>query len=345
MKEEEKKINPRIKSFKRNKLPSEDYFYENVIAGDRMALAKAITLVESQSKKHQDLAQRVIEKCLPHSGNSIRIGITGSPGVGKSTLIDALGKYLIESGKKVAVLAVDPSSSITKGSILGDKTRMNWLSNSKNAFIRPSSNGLNLGGVARNTRGSMILCESAGYDVIIVETVGVGQSEIAVHSMTDLFLLLLLPGAGDEVQGIKRGIVEMADILAINKADGDRLSLAKKSQRAYENALHLFPIRQSGWQSKVTYCSALDGTGIEGLWLIVEAYVQHQKLHHAFFQKRKEQAKYWLRETIENDLKKRFYQFPAIKENLDKIEEMVQSGTITPLVGAKQLLQMFLNNQ
>ncbi len=248
---------------KRKSQPSTDELINAILVGDITALSRAITLIESKNPEHLQKANEVIKKCLPHANKSIRIGITGVPGVGKSTFIESFGKHLTKRGKKVAVLAVDPSSTITKGSILGDKTRMEDLVKDKNAFIRPSPSGDSLGGVARKTRETIILCEAAGFDTIIIETVGVGQSETAVHSMVDFFLLLKLAGAGDELQGMKRGIIEMADAIAINKADGDNLNKANLAKIEFKRALHLYPEKESEWQPKVVLCSAIEKTGID----------------------------------------------------------------------------------
>ncbi len=254
---------------KRKVQPSADELVHAILAGDITALSRAITLVESKNPDHMEKANQVIKKCLPHANKSIRIGITGVPGVGKSTFIESFGKLLTDNGKKVAVLAVDPSSGISKGSILGDKTRMEDLVKEKNAFIRPSPSGESLGGVARKTRETIILCEAAGFDTIIIETVGVGQSETAVHSMVDFFLLLKLAGAGDELQGIKRGIIEMADAIAINKADGDNLKRANLAKLEFNRALHLYPDKESEWKPKVMLCSAIKKTGIDEIWSMI----------------------------------------------------------------------------
>ena len=265
-----------LKNFKHNRpanLSVQDYL-QGILSGNRVILSKAITLIESSKKEHQELAQEIIEKCLPHSGKSFRLGITGVPGVGKSTFIEAIGMYLIGQGKKIAVLAIDPSSQRSKGSILGDKTRMEDLANNPNAFIRPSASAGSLGGVARKTKETIILCEAAGFDTIFVETVGVGQSETAVASMVDFFLLLMLAGAGDELQGIKRGIMEMADMILINKAEGDNLQKAKLARTQYENALHLFPPAPSGWTPLVETCSALHHQGMETVWKMIEDYLK-----------------------------------------------------------------------
>ena len=316
-------------------------FVEGVIRGDRVLLSRAITLVESRSARHRTLAQAIIEGCLPHSGRSIRLGITGSPGVGKSTFIERLGLYLVEQGRRPAVLAIDPSSPVSRGSILGDKTRMEQLAQRPQAYIRPSPAGESLGGVARKTRETIILCEAAGFDTILVETVGVGQSETAVHSMVDCFLLLLLPGGGDELQGIKRGIVEMADLVAINKADGERLALARRTRQEYRNALHLFPTKESGWTPKVVTCSAIDGTGIARLWELVRAFETHARHHKYFEPHRREQARYWLRQSIEDQLRQGFYQHPAVARRLPAIEQAVTEGRMSSFRAAEELMKLY----
>ncbi len=325
----------------KKKLSVDDYT-KGILEGNRIILSQAITLIESTKTAHQEIAQQIIEQCLPHTNQSIRIGITGTPGVGKSTFIEALGNYLTDQERKLTVLAIDPSSQVSKGSILGDKTRMTNLSTNKNAFIRPSPAGNSLGGVARKTRETIILCEAAGYDTIIVETVGVGQSEIAVHSMVDFFLLLLLPGAGDELQGIKRGIVEMADLIAVNKADGDRITLAKQAKRSYKNALHLYPIKESKWTPKVLTCSALDNIGIGNIWKTIVEYQTHAKENDFFAYNRKRQAHYWLHESIQAQLKQRFYNDETIKNTLTSIEKSVNDNRISPFKAAQDLINSFL---
>jgi len=260
--------------------------------------------------------------------------------VGKSTFIEAFGTHLTELGRKVAVLAIDPSSQMSRGSILGDKTRMENLSANENAFIRPSPAADSLGGVARKTRETIILCEAAGFDTILIETVGVGQSEIAVHSMVDFFLLLLLPGAGDELQGIKRGIVEMADLLVVNKADGDRLPLAKQAKKEYRNAIHLFPAQESGWIPKVEICSALEEIGITEIWKSVLSYQQITKENSFFENNRKEQAKFWLHSSIQDKLKQLFHENEAVKKQLANVEKAVLNGEISSFKGADELLKM-----
>jgi LAO/AO transport system kinase len=319
-------------------------YYEGILKGDRTVLGRAITLIESAKTEHQHIAQEIIEKCLPVSGKSIRIGITGIPGVGKSTFIESLGLSLIESGKKVAVLAVDPSSDRSKGSILGDKTRMQHLSANDHAFIRPSPSAGTLGGVARKTRESILLCEAAGYDCIFIETVGVGQSETAVHSMVDFFLLLMLPGAGDELQGIKRGIMELADLIVLNKADDNRLEKVKLSQREYLNALHLFPPTASGWIPKVDYCSALQNDRVDIIWKQIEEYIAFSKKNNYFETKRKKQAIYWLYESINTALKNSFYEKPEIKSQLKNTELDVLTNRLSPFIAAKKLLDRYLNS-
>ena len=322
-------------------LPPEAYL-KGIRKGDRVVLGQAITLLESHKPEHASLGRQVVEACLPHSGRSIRIGITGAPGVGKSTFIEALGMFLIEKGHRVAVLAIDPSSQQSKGSILGDKTRMSQLSAHEQAFIRPSPAGESLGGVARKTRETILLCEAAGYDHIIVETVGVGQSETAVHSMVDFFVLLLLPGAGDELQGIKRGIVEMADLLAVNKADSDRLGLARETQRSYQKALHLFPPKENNWTPPVLRCSALQGQGIEEIWDSVGQF-QMETNESGYFQRhRQAQAKYWLREFISDKLEQLFFENPSVKEQWKLTEHKVIKGEWSSIKAGEYLLDLFL---
>ncbi|WP_109097669.1 methylmalonyl Co-A mutase-associated GTPase MeaB [Aquimarina sp. AU58] len=312
--------------------------FKAIIAQDTAALSKGITLIESTQQNHIEKAQQLIEMCLPYANNSIRIGITGVPGVGKSTFIEALGNLLLQKGKKVAVLAVDPSSTISHGSILGDKTRMESLVRSSKAFIRPSPSGNSLGGVAQKTRESIILCEAAGYDVIIIETVGVGQSETAVHSMVDFFLLLKLAGAGDELQGIKRGIIEMADALVINKADGDNLTRARKAKNQFRKALHLYPLTQNSWSPEVLTCSAIEGTGIDDIWKMILKYLKITSENGFFEKNRIQQNKFWLLQTIEEQLKNSFYNNPKVKAALDSKIEAVQQHKITPFAAARYLL-------
>lgn len=335
--------NDSVKRFlqkRRNLLPVQEYV-DGILKGDITLLSKAVTLVESSKAEHQKLAQQIIAACLPHSGNSVRIGITGVPGVGKSTFIEALGKYLTNQGEKLAVLAIDPSSERTKGSILGDKTRMEELAGDNKAYIRPSPSAGSLGGVARKTRETIILCEAAGYKNIFIETVGVGQSETAVHSMTDFFLLLMLAGAGDELQGIKRGIMEMADLIAINKADGNNLEKAEMARVQYKNAIHLFPGKESGWEPNVLTCSAYNKIGIDSIWAQIEKYRKQTVDNGYFYHKRNEQATYWMHETIEEQLKRNFYDHPEIKEKVKVLENYVLSDKMSSFIAATELLDTY----
>ena len=315
-------------------------FVTGVLNSNITLLSKAITLVESTNIKHQQKANEILNLCLPHANKSVRIGITGVPGVGKSTFIETFGKHLTSQGKKVAVLAVDPSSSVNKGSILGDKTRMEALVTDENAFIRPSPSGTSLGGVAQKTRESIILCEAAGFDTIIIETVGVGQSETVVHSMVDFFLLLKLAGAGDELQGIKRGIIEMADAIVINKADGENKQNAKIAKVAFNRALHLYPLKESKWQPKVLTASALHNSGIEEINNMILTYIGITKENAYFNKKRNEQNKFWLLSTIEQQLKTNFYQNPKVKSALQKEIDNLENGKTTPFNAAKRLLDL-----
>lgn len=311
---------------------------QEISAGNHTALSKGITLVESTVIKHQEQAQLLVEICLPHANKSMRIGITGVPGVGKSTFIESFGSHLTTLGKKVAVLAVDPSSSLSHGSILGDKTRMDTLSLNKNAFIRPSASGDSLGGVARKTREAIILCEAAGFDIVIIETVGVGQSETVVHSMVDFFLLLKLAGAGDELQGIKRGIIEMADAIVINKADGENEKPARLAKAAFAKALYLYPPKDSHWTPKVTTCSALEHKGISDIWELIVSYKELTQENGYFTQKRHQQNTYWLLQTIENSLKENFYRDPNVKKRLPILLEQLSKNRISPFSAAQELL-------
>jgi LAO/AO transport system kinase len=323
---------------KRKTQPSSDDLVAHILQGDITALSRAITLVESKNPNHLEKANTIIKACLPHANNSIRIGITGVPGVGKSTFIETFGIHLTSLGKKIAVLAVDPSSSITKGSILGDKTRMEDLVKNDRAYIRPSASGNSLGGVARKTRETIMLCEAAGFDTIIIETVGVGQSETAVHSMVDFFLLLKLAGAGDGLQGIKRGIMEMADAIAINKADGDNIKKAKLAKVEFGSALHLYPEKSSSWQPKVSICSALHNEGIAEIWELIESYQKLTKDNAYFEHKRKEQNKFWLMQTIEDRLKSDFFTNKKIKEALKHQLQLIERNETTPFAAADYLL-------
>ncbi|MGI0108069.1 methylmalonyl Co-A mutase-associated GTPase MeaB [Salinimicrobium sp. WS361] len=325
----------------RRKETSIDEIFTRLRAGDKSALSQGITLVETNQPKQQEKAAQLIEKCLPYANNSIRIGITGVPGVGKSTFIEAFGVHLADAGKKVAVLAVDPSSSISGGSILGDKTRMETLVNHENAFIRPSPSGDSLGGVAKKTRETIILCEAAGFDTLLIETVGVGQSETTVHSMTDFFLLLKLAGAGDELQGIKRGIMEMADAIVINKADGENRKPAERARAEFRRALHLYPAKETGWQPKVLLCSAYYKEGISEVWELIADYEQKLKENGNFSKKRHEQNKFWLLQTINEHLKSRFYNEPEIKILLKQQLEALENNETTPFEAAAFLLQRY----
>ncbi len=334
-----KEIVKQLKTLKK-KLPTAEDLVSGILARNQTDLSQAITIIESTAQKHQKQAKEIIEKCLPYANNSIRIGITGVPGVGKSTFIESFGKLLIAEGKKVAVLTVDPSSSISKGSILGDKTRMEELVKEENAFIRPSASGDTLGGVARKTRESIILCEAAGFDVILIETVGVGQSETAVHSMTDFFLLLKLAGAGDELQGIKRGIMEMADSIVINKADGENLKAAKLAKMEFNRALHLYPEKESGWMPKTLLCSALKNEGIAEIWEMISEYFETVKSNGYFKHKRKEQNKFWLLQTIESRLKSEFYANLSVKKELEIQLKALDENRTTPFEAAEKLLSL-----
>lgn len=336
-------INPKAWNHlsKSRKTLSAKEYVKGIRQGDRSILSQAITLIESTRPKHQELAQEIIELCLPDTGNSIRIGITGVPGVGKSTFIEAMGNYIVKEGHKLAVLAIDPSSTRSRGSILGDKTRMETLSTNPRAFIRPSPTAGSLGGVARKTRESIYLCEAAGFDIIFIETVGVGQSETAVHSMVDFFLLLMLAGAGDELQGIKRGIMEMADLIAINKIDDSTDTQVRQAVREYKNALHLYPAPESGWAPKVTTCSALTGAGIPDVWGQLQDYIQTTRKSGFLDERRNRQAKHWMYETIHNRLWDTFYEHPEIKKRLKSYEQKVLKGEMSSFKAAQKLMELY----
>ncbi len=316
--------------------------YEGILARDISMLSSAITLVESTLESDRKESEELIKKCLPHAGNSIRIGITGVPGVGKSTFIESFGQLLISSGKKVAILAIDPSSGTSGGSILGDKTRMEQLSQMKNVFIRPSAAGDTLGGVARKTRESIFLCEAAGFDVVLVETVGVGQSETLVHSMVDFFLLLMLSGAGDELQGIKRGIMEMADALVITKADGDNVKKANLARREYQNAMHLFPPKKNGWTPKALTCSSLANTNMELILEAIETFDNQTRVNGHFYSNRKEQDKFWLRETLNESILRSFYGNEDLLRQLKKLDKEVIEGKETSFSAAEKLYRAYI---
>ena len=321
--------------------PTSKELVNGILEGNITDLSRAITLVESTNIEHLERANEVITACLPHANKSVRIGITGVPGVGKSTFIEAFGKYLTSLGKKVAVLAVDPSSTISHGSILGDKTRMEELVKDKNAYIRPSASGETLGGVARKTRESITLCEACGFDTIIIETVGVGQSETAVHSMVDFFLLLKISGAGDELQGIKRGIMEMADSIVINKADGDTIRKSNLAKVEFGRALHLFPAKKSGWIPTTSTCSAITHEGISEVWETILKFLELTKTNNYFFEKRKEQNQYWMLETINEQLKTNFFNHPEIQKLLEENKKAVQNDEISPFAAAMILLETY----
>lgn len=332
-----------VKSFlqrKRNLLSVEEYF-DGIREGNRTILSQAITLIESSRPEHQEIAREIVRKCLPYTHQSVRIGITGVPGVGKSTFIESIGGHICSENHSIAVLAVDPSSEISGGSILGDKTRMETLVNHPKVYIRPSPSSGSLGGVARKTRETIYLCEAAGFDVILIETVGVGQSETAVHSMVDFFLLLMLGGAGDELQGIKRGIMEMADAIAITKSDGDNVLRTKIAKAEYENALHLFPPAASGWMPKVHCCSAVKHTGMHEIWQTIGDYLQSTRENGYFMNKRNSQSAYWMYESIETRVKESFYSNPAVKQLLPELERQLAAHTISSFEAADKLFSLF----
>lgn len=334
-------INPYLRPRRRAPLPTAAELVEGILRGDITTLARAVTLVESVAPDHFALAQEVVEKCLPYSGRSRRIGITGVPGAGKSTSIDVFGLHVLAHGSaKLAVLAIDPSSERTKGSILGDKTRMERLAQEPRAFIRPSPSAGSLGGVARKTRETIALCEAAGFDTIFVETVGVGQSETAVHSMVDFFLLLQIAGAGDELQGIKRGIMEMADGIVINKADGSNIDAAKLAQAQYRSALQLLPTPPSGWTPKVLTYSGYYALGIPEIWDMIDQYFQFVKHNGYFEERRRQQALYWMNETIETELRRRFYGDPDVATALSDTRDQVLANTLSPFAAASRLLAL-----
>lgn len=325
----------------RDASPNAELLYQEIITGHTAALSRGITLIESTATKHQKDAQALLSACLPHSGQSLRIGITGVPGVGKSTLIEQLGLYLIGLGKRVAVLAIDPTSSISQGSILGDKTRMEQLTQQTEAFIRPTPSRLSLGGVARHTREAIVLCEAAKFDIIIIETVGVGQSETTVHEMTDFFLLLQLAGAGDGLQGIKRGIIEMADALVINKADGLNKKAADLARMEYQKALTLFPAKSNAWIPQTMTCSALENEGVSDLWTMICTHERSTKANGSFNQKRRAQNIFWMQETIKSRLQSDFFDHPKIKEALPQQMDAVSRLEMTPFEAAEALLALF----
>lgn len=329
---------------KKIKLDIDDYV-NGVLSKNLTILSKTITLIESNSAEHIKIGQEVLKKLLPYTGKSIRIGITGSPGAGKSTFIEAFGTYLCKQGLKIAVLAIDPSSTITKGSILGDKTRMEKLAREPNAFIRPSPSGGALGGVSRKTRETILVCEAAGYDVILIETVGVGQSEVTVRSMVDFFMLLLIPGSGDELQGIKKGVVELADMLVVNKADGNYIEKANVTRHQYALALSMLQPATDGWKTIAVTASALTGKGIPEIWTEINRFVDITKRLSVFDKRRKEQTLQWVYSIIEEELKKRFYENPEISRILPEIEKSVLDGILTPTNAVSQLLDLFFGKK
>ena len=336
-------INPYMSRsrFRRRELTAAE-MVEGILKGDVTVLSQAVTLIESVNPDHQAKAQEVINKCLPYSGNSVRVGISGVPGAGKSTSIDEFGMHVLrEKGGRLAVLAIDPSSERTKGSILGDKTRMEKLSQHPDSFIRPSPSAGSLGGVARKTRETIILCEAAGFDKIFVETVGVGQSETACHSMVDFFLLIQVAGTGDELQGIKRGIMEISDGIVINKCDGDNVDRCQMAATNFRNALHFFPLPESGWTPKVLCYSGFYGTGVKEIWDMIYQYVDFVKANGYFDYRRNEQSKYWMYESINEHLRLNFYNNPLIKSQLSAAEQTVLAGQKTSFVAAQDLLDEY----
>jgi len=325
----------------KNQTTTETYV-NGVLANDKILLARTITLIESTAASDSKMSDSIMEKLMPHTGQAVRIGITGVPGVGKSTFIETFGNFLIEElDRKIAVLAVDPSSKKSKGSILGDKTRMEKLAANENAFIRPSPTGTALGGVAAKTREVMLVCEAAGYNVILVETVGVGQSETAVREMVDFFLLLMLPGAGDELQGIKKGIIEMADLVAINKADGENLKRADMAKKQLEMALHILPTHDSGYQTEVLTCSALEGVGMQPIWQNITDVLENSKKSGSFASMRQKQNIDWMHEFIKDDLTAAFYQSELLQSQIELIEHRVSNGKLSPKQGSRILLELF----
>ena len=326
---------------RRKRALSTDEYVEGILAGNITTLSQAITLVESANPAHYAQAQEIIERCLPHAGRSVRIGITGVPGAGKSTFIEAVGNMVTSLRHKLAVLAIDPSSERSGGSILGDKTRMESICHNPDVFIRPSPSAGSLGGVARKTRETIVLCEAAGFDVIFIETVGVGQSETAVHSMVDMFMLLQISGAGDELQGIKRGIMEMADTMVITKADGENVRKAELARTQFQGALRLFPLPESGWRPKVYTCSAVAGTGLEEVWKGVEEFLDHIHANGYFQHNRNRQNKYWMYETINEALRGSFHRDPAVEARIGEYEKRVLEDRISSCVAAKELLELY----
>ena len=337
-------VNPYFVRKKRRTITTDEYV-DGILRGDITILSQAITLIESNNPTHYAQAQEIIERCLPYSGKSIRIGITGVPGAGKSTFIEAIGGMVASLRHRLAVLAIDPSSERSGGSILGDKTRMESISSNPDIFIRPSPSAGSLGGVARKTRETIVLCEAAGFDVIFIETVGVGQSETAVHSMVDMFMMLQISGAGDELQGIKRGIMEMADMMVITKADGENIHKAELAKVQYQGALHLFPMPESGWRPKVYTCSSVDKTGLEEVWKGVEEYIEHIEQNGYYSANRNRQNKYWMYESIDEALKSSFYQNPEIEARIADVEARVLDAKLSSFIAAKELLDIYFGEK
>lgn len=337
-------VNPYFTRRRKRSLTTEEYV-EGILAGNITTLSQAITLIESSNPDHYAQAQEIIERCLPHAGKSVRIGITGVPGAGKSTFIEAIGNTVVSLGHRLAVLAIDPSSERSGGSILGDKTRMESICHNPDVFIRPSPSAGSLGGVARKTRETIVLCEAAGFDVIFIETVGVGQSETAVHSMVDLFMLLQISGAGDELQGIKRGIMEMADLMVITKADGENIHKAELARTQFQGALRLFPVPESGWIPRVYTASSVTRAGLEEVWKGVEEYLQHVETNGYFQHNRNRQNKYWMYESINETLRNSFYRSSVIEEHIGDYEQRVLSDRMSSFIAAKELLELYFSQK
>ncbi|RRN67219.1 methylmalonyl Co-A mutase-associated GTPase MeaB [Peribacillus simplex] len=328
----------------RRRLLSVDDYVQGVMNGNRAIIAQAITIVESNLPKHMEMAQKVLKELIPYTGKSVRIGFTGVPGAGKSTLIESFGMMLCEQNHRVAVLAVDPSSSVSKGSILGDKTRMEHLSRHPHAYVRPSPSSGTLGGVTRKSRETLLICEAAGYDVIIVETVGVGQSEVTVQSMVDFFLVIMLTGAGDELQGMKKGVMEFADAIFINKADGENKQAAMNAKVEYNRLLHFIQPITEGWETKAFTVSALTGEGVAHIWKVIQKYKQVTSMNGFFGKRRKEQMIDWVHSMIEDQLKARFYGNPSMKKNITKMEGLLLNGHTSPTLAVQQLFNIYDEN-
>lgn len=330
-----------IKNIVKAKTLSVEDYKKGILNGDRTILARAITLIESNSIKHLEQSQELIKEILPYTGNSVRVGITGVPGAGKSTFIESFGMYLINQGLKPAVLAIDPSSTISKGSILGDKTRMENLSRQKQAFIRPSPSAGNLGGVTRKTKETLLLCEAAGFDVILIETVGVGQNEVTVRSMVDFFLLILISGAGDELQGIKKGVIELADAILVNKADGDNVLKAETAKSQYNNALHYLADATPGWKTKAYTCSAIENTGIDNIWKVIQEFMTYTKSKNIFQDRRKQQTKLWFESMLHEEILNSFYRNTEIQDELPDVINDILKNKITAVQAVKKMLEIY----